>query len=415
MVCHLLALLAIARSDECNRRITRRQFYSKEIQIVRVENHFGNVFVRKHSNDSETRVLVEVDLVGTLLHAANLPIVFTDSGGQAMVMVGELAEDSSSVQPSLFSSWTLSLPLIAALVFQRKTFAVATLMLFAVWMSVTVAQDKCPSGDVEVFMPKNSCFSVIDNQDGRSTSVDIVECKVENQPRIVSCSVSGYLYPNCTQGTTGVQLSWNVAFSAATNNSLSMSDNPILIEWSVKAVNCTTCLVMTPFTTVLELHEMADIRNFQSWSKTLPSNNLPLTNGSTVTFLLRVDTPREGYSIPRECDGPDGSTIFTNAVPFNPGPLRGQLSLNTTTFNTHQPVFVMTAREVCFLLRGFENDVCDILSYRASLGTTICGNDSIDFTTLQTMPNNADTKRACLQSDRDLDVGRLGYPYEAYL
>ena len=66
--------------------------------------------------------------------------------------------------------------------------------------------------------------------------------------------------------------------------------------------------------------------------------------------------------------GPDGSTIFTNAVPFNPGPLRGQLSLNTTTFNTHQPVFVMTAREVCFLLRGFENDVCDILSYRASLG-----------------------------------------------
>lgn len=116
----------------------------------------------------------------------------------------------------------------------------------------------------------------------------------------------------------------------------------------------------------------------------LPSAELPLTNGSAVTFLLRVDTPREGFSISRECDGieitcidhiiyihylgPDDSTVFTNAVPFNPGPLAGQLSFNATVFNAHQPVAVMAAREVCFLLRGFANNVCDILSYRASLG-----------------------------------------------
>lgn len=49
--------------------------------------------------------------------------------------------------------------------------------------------------------------------------------------------------------------------------------------------------------------KVADIRNFQLWSKMLPSDDLPLTNGSTVTFLLRVDTPREGFSIARECDG----------------------------------------------------------------------------------------------------------------
>ena len=136
--------------------------------------------------------------------------------------------------------------------------------------------------------------------------------------------------------------------------------------------------------------KVTDIRNFQSWSKALPPDDLPLTNGSTVTFLLRVDTPREGYSIARECYGkintcvacqilyyclymyiiiaPAGSTIFTNAVPFNPGPLTGQLSFNTTTFNAHQPVVVMAANEVCFLLREFENGVCDIVSYRASLG-----------------------------------------------
>ena len=49
--------------------------------------------------------------------------------------------------------------------------------------------------------------------------------------------------------------------------------------------------------------KVADIRNFQSWSKMLPSDDLPLTNGSIVTFLLRVDTPREGFSIARECNG----------------------------------------------------------------------------------------------------------------
>lgn len=66
--------------------------------------------------------------------------------------------------------------------------------------------------------------------------------------------------------------------------------------------------------------------------------------------------------------GPDGSTVFTNAVPFNPGPLSGQLSFNTTVFNAHQSVAVMTASEVCFSLRGFDNGICDILLYKASLG-----------------------------------------------
>lgn len=40
----------------------------------------------------------------------------------------------------------------------------------------------------------------------------------------------------------------------------------------------------------------------------LPSDDLPLTNGSTVTFLLRVDAPREGYSLTRECDGKNQAT-----------------------------------------------------------------------------------------------------------
>ena len=34
-----------------------------------------------------------------------------------------------------------------------------------------------------------------------------------------------------------------------------------------------------------------------------PDDLQQLTNGSAVTFLLRVDTPREGYSISRECYG----------------------------------------------------------------------------------------------------------------
>lgn len=49
--------------------------------------------------------------------------------------------------------------------------------------------------------------------------------------------------------------------------------------------------------------KVVDIKNFQSWSKTLPPDDLQLTNGSAVTFLLRVDTPREGNSISRECYG----------------------------------------------------------------------------------------------------------------
>lgn len=197
---HLLVLLTVVHSDECDRKITRRKFYSNEIQTVKVENHFGNVLVRKHSNDSEARILVEVNLVGTLLHAADPPIVFTDNGGQALVMVGPLAEDSSSTKPSLFSTWLLSLPLIAALVFQRRIFGVAALTLLSIWMCVTVAQDSCPSGDVEVLMPRNFCLSVTDDQGGRSTAIDIVKCNVEDRPQVMSCNVSGYLYSNCTEG-----------------------------------------------------------------------------------------------------------------------------------------------------------------------------------------------------------------------
>lgn len=212
MAFHLLLLLFAlvcrsSSSDECDRKITRKRFYSEETQIVEVVNHFGRVLVKKHSDDSETRVLVEVNMVGTLLHAANPPIVFaSDNGGKAAVMVGPLAEEnSSSAKLSLFSTWLLSLPLTAALVFRRRGFAIATsLMLLSVWVSVTVAQNGCPSGDVEVFMPKNSCFLVTDEQDGRSTSVNVVECEVENRPQVVSCSVSGYLYTNCTEGITYV-------------------------------------------------------------------------------------------------------------------------------------------------------------------------------------------------------------------
>ena len=93
------------------------------------------------------------------------------------------------------------------------------------------------------------------------------------------------------------------------------------MSWDVMFSNA--CLTSSSFTTILELHEVswyayvkgcvpqklstivkvADIQNFQLWSKMLPSDNLPLTNGSTVIFLLRVDTPREGYSVSRECNG----------------------------------------------------------------------------------------------------------------
>lgn len=413
VVFHLLVLLVIVHSNKCDRKITRRKFYSKETRIVRVANHFGNVLVKKHSDDSETRVLVEVNLLGTLLHAADPPIVFTDhdNGEKVSVMVGSLAESSSSVKPSLVSTWLLALPLITGLVFQRKTLTVVMLILFSVWVSVTAAQDDCPSGDIEVFMPRNSCFSVTSNQDGNGSTINIVDCVPEDQPQIISCSVSGYLYSNCTEGSRGVQLSWDVAFSAATNNSLAMSDTPILIEWSLKAIDCPTCPMVTPFTTILELHEVADIRDLQSRSRVLPSDNLPITNGSIVTFILRVDTPREGYSVARECNGSDGSTIFTNAVPFNPGPLSGQLSFNSTVFNAHQSVAVMAASEVCFSLRDFENGVCAILLYRASLGTTICGNDSINFTALQTSTN--DNVHACLQASGELDVGRYFVTIEA--
>ena len=207
VVCHLLVLLfVVVRSNECDRKITRRKFYGKETQIVRVENHFGNVLVKKHSNDSETRVLVEVNLLGTLLHAADPPISFSDNGEEVLVTVDPLAEDSSSVKPSLSSTWLLSLPLIAGLVFQRKTFTVVMLILFSVWVSVTMAQDGCLSGDVEVLVPRNSCLSVTNNQDGRSSIINIVDCVAEDQPQVVSCSISGYLYSNCTKGISCVHV-----------------------------------------------------------------------------------------------------------------------------------------------------------------------------------------------------------------
>ena len=204
VVFHLLVLLVIVHSNKCDRKITRRKFYSKETRIVRVANHFGNVLVKKHSDDSETRVLVEVNLLGTLLHAADPPIVFTDhdNGEKVSVMVGSLAESSSSVKPSLVSTWLLALPLITGLVFQRKTLTVVMLILFSVWVSVTAAQDDCPSGDIEVFMPRNSCFSVTSNQDGNGSTINIVDCVPEDQPQLISCSVSGYLYSNCTEGMT---------------------------------------------------------------------------------------------------------------------------------------------------------------------------------------------------------------------
>lgn len=43
--------------------------------------------------------------------------------------------------------------------------------------------------------------------------------------------------------------------------------------------------------------------------------------------------------------------------------------------------------------------------YIILLGTTICGNDSINFTALQTSTN--DNVHACLQASGELDVGRL--------
>ena len=50
-----------------------------------------------------------------------------------------------------------------------------------------------------------------------------------------------------------------------------------------------------------------------------------------------------------------------------------------------------------------------IVSYVCTLGTTICGNDSINFTTLSyqtASTNNNNTIRTCLQNDGGLDMGR---------
>lgn len=60
-------------------------------------------------------------------------------------------------------------------------------------------------------------------------------------------------------GSAGVQLSWDVMFSTATNDTLPTSDTPILIEWSLRPVNCPTCPMVNSFTTILELHEVGHI------------------------------------------------------------------------------------------------------------------------------------------------------------
>jgi len=51
-----------------------------------------------------------------------------------------------------------------------------------------------------------------------------------------------------------------------------------------------------------------------------------------------------------------------------------------------------------------------IVSYLHTLGTAMCRDDSINFTTLsyQTVSTNVNTIHACLQNDGDLDVGRFG-------
>ena len=49
------------------------------------------------------------------------------------------------------------------------------------------------------------------------------------------------------------------------------------------------------------------------------------------------------------------------------------------------------------------------------VGTTVCGTDSINFTTLQINPNNDTTVQACLQSDGNLGIGRLSIYHLNYL
>jgi len=200
VVCCLLIFCDIANSDDCSRKITRQSYYSSDVQTVKVVNHFGGIFVRKHSDESEARILVTANLTGSLLHAANPPIVFSNDRDGGLVMVGPLAEDGSSMKPSLCNSWVL-LPLIATLLSYRRSFLIVAIVLVSMWISMTTAQDNCPTGNVEVLVPRNICFSVSDSSTNPSVrSLTILDCMAENRPQVTDCTIIGYHYPNCTEG-----------------------------------------------------------------------------------------------------------------------------------------------------------------------------------------------------------------------
>jgi len=200
VVCSLLVFSGIASSDDCNRKITRRNYYNSNIRTIKVSNHFGDILVRKHSDELEARILVTVNLTGTLTHAANPPIVFNSGRDGGLVMVGPLAGDGSS-RPSLCSTWML-LPLIAALTFHRRSFLVVAVVLVSIWIGTTTAQDNCPTGNVEILVPRNMCFSVSDSSKSPLVrTLTTLDCLAENRPQITDCIISGYFYPNCTEGT----------------------------------------------------------------------------------------------------------------------------------------------------------------------------------------------------------------------
>ena len=93
-----------------------------------------------------------------MLHAENPPIAFAENG---LVMAEVMADGSSLTKPSLFIAWTLSLFLISAVLFSEESFVITLLVSHVIWMSVMVAldeSDSCPTGDVEVFMPRSNCF-----------------------------------------------------------------------------------------------------------------------------------------------------------------------------------------------------------------------------------------------------------------
>jgi len=269
-LCCLLVFSGIASSDDCSREITRRNYYNNDIRTIKVSNHFGDIFIRKHSDELEARILVTVNLTGTLPHAANPPIVFSSNRNGGLVMVGPLAGDSSSMKQSLCGAWML-LPLLAVLMTHRRSLIVAV-VLVSIWIGTTTAQDNtCPTGNVEILVPRNICFSVSDSSSSPLVrTLTTLDCLVENRPQITDCAISGYFYPNCTEGTVcsmihmissytgsdGVEVSWDVLFSTVTNSTFPMADSPILIEWSLVPINCPTCPQVSSFATLFELHEV---------------------------------------------------------------------------------------------------------------------------------------------------------------